>query len=102
VELSAGEEDEDSKGDADDCGSETNSLEICSDESYDDRSKRRTQKKAAHRDKRRDDNVAVLADIKASDDFMECRKGRPGRSASGGSSTLSERRLAAKLEELGR
>jgi hypothetical protein len=99
VELSAGEEDEDSKGDADDCGSETNSLELGSDESYDDRSKRRTQIKAAHRDQRRDDNVA---DIKASDDFLECRKGRPRRNASGEPSTRSERRLVAKLEELGR
>jgi hypothetical protein len=99
VELSAGEEDEDSKGDADDCGSETNSLELGSDESYDDRSKRRTQKKAELRDQRRGHIVAAN---KASDDFLECRKGRPRRSASGGPSTLSERRLVAKLEELGR
>jgi hypothetical protein len=99
VELSAGEEDEDSKGDADDCGSETNSLELGLDEPYDDRSKRRTPKKAETRDKRRGDNVAA---IKASDDFLECRKGRPRRNASDGSSTLSERRLVAKLEELGR
>jgi hypothetical protein len=98
VELSAGEEDDDSKGDADDCGSETNSLELGSDESYDDRSKRRTKKKADHRDQR-GNNVTAN---KASDDFLECRKGRPRRNASGGPSTLSERRLVAKLEELGR